>query len=381
MSNSYKCLFCGNTDPKYIGYLNGKPYCRYCIKFRGETVEEDENQKNSSGEIFISYDLSKQQKEISAKILNNYIENKNTLVYAVCGAGKTELVFEVISYCLKNGFRIGFAIPRRDVVIELEKRLKSTFKNENVISIYGGHHEILRGQIAVLTTHQLYRYPNFFDLLILDEIDAFPYANNKLLMSMFAKSVKGNYILLSATPSKEYIEDFKKSGEVVCLYTRFHKHPLPVPEVIKLTGFRKYLRTAAILKEFVNEKKPVLVFVPTIDQCYNLYRFLNSIIKNGNYVSSKSEDRSQIINDFRNKKYAYLVTTSVLERGVTLDNLQVIVFNAEHNLFDCATLVQISGRVGRKFNHPDGEVKFITRKSNIEIEKCIETIKEANKHL
>ena len=29
----YKCPICGNSDKKYIGYLNSNPYCRKCIKF------------------------------------------------------------------------------------------------------------------------------------------------------------------------------------------------------------------------------------------------------------------------------------------------------------------------------------------------------------
>ena len=36
---SYKYPICGNTDIHSIGYLNGKPYCRRCISFKGEEVE------------------------------------------------------------------------------------------------------------------------------------------------------------------------------------------------------------------------------------------------------------------------------------------------------------------------------------------------------
>ena len=32
----YSCPICGNTDIHSIGFLNGKPYCRKCITFKGE---------------------------------------------------------------------------------------------------------------------------------------------------------------------------------------------------------------------------------------------------------------------------------------------------------------------------------------------------------
>ena len=68
---------------------------------------------------------------------------------------------------LKKGLQVGFAIPRRDVVIELSQRLADAFKNYNVICVYGGHTANLEGDIICLTTHQLYRYEKYFDLLIL----------------------------------------------------------------------------------------------------------------------------------------------------------------------------------------------------------------------
>ena len=98
--------------------------------------------------------------------------------------------------------RVGFAIPRKDVVYELSIRFKNTFKKAKIVSLYGGNTEILEGDIICLTTHQLYRFNNYFDLLILDELDAFPYKDNDVLYNIFLRSIKGNYILMSATISE-----------------------------------------------------------------------------------------------------------------------------------------------------------------------------------
>ena len=77
----------------------------------------------------------------------------------------------------------------------------------------------------------------------------------------------------------------------------------------------------------------------------------------------------------------YLVTTAVLERGVTLENLQVIIYQADHEIFNQYSLTQISGRVGRKASYPDGEVIFLCDKKTKEIKKSIFSINEANKVL
>ena len=86
--NSFTCPICGNTDIHSIGILNGKPYCRRCISFRGEEVEyKPSSPKNAP--IHLHYELSDEQKELSEKLVDNYMNNIDSLVYAVCGSPKT----------------------------------------------------------------------------------------------------------------------------------------------------------------------------------------------------------------------------------------------------------------------------------------------------
>ncbi len=380
----YTCPLCGNKDPKYFGYRNGKIYCRRCISFHGEMASETilSLNKNKFFKANISYTLSQEQEEISLKILEGFKRKKNTLVYAVCGAGKTELVFKVIEYALKKGGHVGFAIPRKDVVIELRERLAKTFDKNKVIALYGGHNNELTGDIIVLTTHQLYRYEHYFDLLILDEIDAFPYKDNPTLEALFKRSIKGNYVMMSATPSKRIIDEFNSpSHQILKLFHRYHKNPLPLPKVkIEFLIF-KYIFLIKKLKEFIKEDKPVLVFAPTIKESESLFSLVRIFLKGGNVVHSKKEDRPEIISDFRERKYKFLITTSVLERGVTLSNLQVIIFHSDHYLYTSSALIQISGRVGRVKDFPKGEIIYIASKKTKEMEESIETINGYNKDL
>ena len=77
-----------------------------------------------------------------------------------------------------------------------------------------------------------------------------------------------------------------------------------------------------------------------------------------------------------------MVTTSVLERGVTLKNLQVIVLHAdEENIYDAATLIQIAGRVGRKKGFEKGDVLFLGEKKTESIKSAIGEIEKSNENL
>lgn len=380
-SEIFKCPICGNTNPNSIGYLNGKPYCRRCISFKGEKVDKFYT-RSGAVVMDIKYPLSKEQAAIADRVKENYLNGIDTLIDAVCGAGKTELVYSVIAAALSNKKTVAFAVPRRDVVIELTPRIKSVFPSNCVTSVYGGHTDYLKGDIVVLTTHQLYRYPQMFDLIILDEIDAFPFKDNDLLMAMLKNASKGRIVMMSATPSDEVLREFStKNHEVLHLNTRFHHKPLPVPKVIIRYGLTKYITLVKKLKEYRKQNKPVFVFCPTIDIAEKVHELVSKFIKDGQVVHSKKIDRSEIIEKFKNGGYKYLVTTAVLERGVTIKDLQVIIFNADHNIYDEHALIQISGRVGRKYDAPEGEVVFLVDKKTEAINKTISTIEEKNKSL
>ena len=381
MGNNFVCPRCGSSDPKYVGYLNGKPYCRFCIAMKGKNAAR---KSPGRGAVIINlgYPLSKEQKSISKQIVKNYQNNIDTLVNAVCGAGKTELVYGVIAHCLSLGKVVAFAVPRRDVVIELSQRIHMVFPHNSVVSVYGGHTEKLVADIVVLTTHQLYRYEKYFDLIILDEIDAFPFKDNKLLNSMFFRAIKGNIIMMSATPSKDIVDYFSQGNRrILELNTRFHRHPLPVPETVILYGVFKIPYLIKTLRKMIAETKKVFVFAPTISRCESLYKIIKIFVKNGTFVHSKCKDRNQRINKFKKGEYDYLVTTAVLERGVTFKNLQVIIYDADSEIYNSQTLIQIAGRVGRKIDAPEGQVIFLVNKRTSEIDDAISTIRNKNRHL
>ncbi|MCR5332741.1 MAG: DEAD/DEAH box helicase [Bacilli bacterium] len=377
----YVCPRCGNNDIKYIGYKNGKPYCRKCISLKGEEAKPF-HYSGAKPVLHLDYSLSPEQKKISNQVILNYVHGVDTLINAVCGSGKTELIYGVIQYALVQKHPVAFAVPRRDVAIELFYRIKSAFPNNSVTCVYGGHTSNLNADIVVLTTHQLYRYQNYFKLIVLDEIDAFPYNGNELLTAMFLRSLSGHSVLMSATPSKEILEYYKgKNKDILELNTRFHHHPLPVPKIAIMIGPIKLMYLIKKLKEFIKDKKPVFIFAPTIEIAESLFKKIDLVLKGGNLVHSKKKDRPEIIDDFRKGKYSFLVTTAVLERGVTIKNLQVIIYDADHELYNEYNLVQIAGRVGRKYDAPEGEVIFLASKNTDAMQKAKDTILSKNKYL
>lgn len=366
-----ECPTCGNRDQRYFHAGSSKVYCRKCIMFASGAEKHDARDwVFGDEEYLLEFPLTEHQKSASRQIVANAF-SRDVLVDAVCGAGKTELVLETIQSALKNRKKVGWAIPRRQVVLELKERLTNIFTHLNVVAVCQGHTEITDGDLILCTTHQLHRYRQRFDVLILDEPDAFPYKGNAMLEHFAQKACVGNMIYLTATPDTKMLDRVKQGVMAhVQLYSRPHGHPLAEP---KITVLPSWLCFYALLRRIRNNRQ-WLIFVPTRKLASRLSRILKV-----DYITSESENKESIIECFRLRKRRLLIATTILERGVTFEDIDVIVLFADHPVFDTASLIQISGRVGRSFRYPKGECLFLSRSQSTSVKACVRKIQDANR--
>lgn len=375
-----ECKRCGNKDPSLFYKGSKGIYCRKCVNFARALIDEDINipkysiDRNVSDYCF-KYELTGKQKEASKKCLDS-LKNGDVLLYCVCGAGKTEITVESISDYLSRGLRVAYAISRREVVIELCERFKKIFYMAKVIGVYGGHHEELYGDLIVCTTHQLYRYYKCFDLLVLDEVDAFPLKGNETLMNISINSCRGNVIFSTATIDNELkkILNNRKYSSVE-LYTRPSNKPLIIPKVMYVN---KYIAVICLLIILVRMAEQCIIFLPSKQMCKRMYSIFSKIIS-CTYVYSDLDDRNKNITDFKNKKYRYIFATTVLERGITIKDVNVVIFNY-NNIFDQSNLIQMLGRVGRNISNPNGKAYIFTN-INKNVFSTIRYLEEANSYL
>ncbi len=376
-----RCCRCGNEDPRYFYKDHGVFYCRKCIQFSRldlglEPKVPQLNHKVYKKGFILDYELTEAQKKASSDVLDYLKKGKDVFVYAATGAGKTEITFESISYYLSQGKKVAFAISRRQVVLEIKERLQKAFPSLKVIAVAQDYTSIVDGDIIVCTDHQLYRYPKSFDLLIMDEVDAFPYVNNLLLEEIAKKACIGQFLYLSATPDQKSLEEIKEGRmEMVTLFKRPHGHPLIIPKVKQASVFYQFLWILYYCQKW--KEKQILLFVPKKQSAQMISKLLSFIYKS-QYIHSSSKNKDEIMASFHRKEFHILVTTTLLERGITVPSVQVIVFEADHLVFTTASLIQIFGRVGRSFKDPTGEGICLCTSINSSIRECIEQLKQMN---
>jgi competence protein ComFA len=383
MKTMYTCPRCGCTDQTYFHKGSRGIYCRRCAGFGIRLLEEESTPvrlrvpAEQDGEYAFLFPLTKAQQKVSEQLRQNICDH-DVLLQCVCGAGKTEMVVETIGDFLKKGKKVCFAIARRQVVLEVAERMQKYFPKTDVTAVCGGHTDKTDGGLIVCTTHQLYRYYQAFDFLVLDEPDAFPFRGDPVLHGIARSCCRGHTAYLTATPDEE-LRRRVKEGTLLCLRldSRPHGAPLPVPEVRICPPLAGIVILVKWLK--AHAEHPRMVFMPSISGARRLCRFLRLFGK-CSLCTSRSRNRDELIAHYKKKGNGILVCTTVMERGVTVKDCDVCVFHADSGVFDEAGLVQMAGRAGRNFANPYGDVLFLCHRKSEAVERCVEEITRSNRN-
>lgn len=270
---------------------------------------------------------------------------------------------------LQLGKRVCIATPRTDVVLELFPRFQQVFPTTCIHAYYGNAPQQQGfAQLVLATTHQLYRFENAFDVMIVDEADAFPYTMDEALQQAVVKAKKKEAptAYVTATPSTTLLSQKKKEQwGYSFIARRFHGQPLPIPTFQSLWNYEKTFQKGKIpvkLQNWLQQKlannEPFLIFFPTIDLMEKASPLFKQIEPSIAAVHAEDADRKEKVVELRNEQKKGLLTTTILERGITIKNVQVAVVGAESPIFTASALIQISGRVGRNKDFPNGDIVF-----------------------
>ena len=171
------------------------------------------------------------------------------------------------------------------------------------------------------------------------------------------------------------------------LPARYHGYPLPVPKMRWCVQWNKNLLTrfkstsfGKVFAKKIKEGQRFLIFAPNIQWMLHFEEHLKTLYPELNFASVSSTDplRKEKVLKMRANDYDFLITTTILERGVTFPNIDVLVIGAEEGIYTEAALVQIAGRCGRSAEYPTGEVVFFHDGKTLAMKRAMKQIRKMN---
>ncbi|TCP69647.1 helicase-related protein [Baia soyae] len=406
----WKCLRCG-ADQAFIFFTpcgrcerDTCASCKHCLllgrarscQYLYQFVREERDREQIPRVVKpLSIGLTAKQ-SAAMQELSAYVKQHvpSVLFWAVTGAGKTETMIPVIEPLIRQGKSVLWCTPRQDVVKELAPRLKRFFPGGIVSEHYAGSSDKgMLSPLVIATAHQTIRMAHLFDLVIVDEADAFPLEGNRALEHSIRRSKRtgGTMILLTATPTDSWIRKMRKGVlPTVLLPCRFHGKPIPCPIWKRETALWRQIQShqmnrtvQRIMDEITSTDGQALWFVPRIEDVRVVAEWLKKQFPRDegkvDFVSSTDENRTRKMLRFRDGSIHHLVATTILERGITVPQCSVIVLRADHPVYDRASLVQMAGRVGRSLQYQAGKVWFISNHKTEDICQAIREIQLLNR--
>lgn len=308
------------------------------------------NDQNSAMEIILD--------EINQKVPMNRLLNGDV------GSGKTVVAASAILNTIKNGFSCVLLAPTTILAKQHYDTFETLFKGFRVpIELcISSQQEIsnAKNKLIIATHSILYnkQLPRDLNLVIIDEQHRFGVEQRKYLLKKLPHTP--HHLTMSATPIprslteiffgsmnvSEIKEKPSNRKEVQSFYTPFAKRDNCFVWITKKIKDSKFKEQAFVIYPLIEETdisvaKTVLTSFEELKQKY----FGDISIA---YLHGKMKDvqKTEILNDFKKKKYNVLVSTSVIEVGIDIPDATIMVIeNAER--FGLAQLHQLRGRVGR----------------------------------
>lgn len=396
----WRCQRCGSViRPKATKLGDDRFYCATCIQM-GRLVSTDQmcfadepNWFNYTDCCAWLGELTVPQADGAQKVIEVIEQRQSHLLWAVTGAGKTEMLFRGLEYAFRHQLRVALVSPRIDVVLELAPRIRAAFPTVTSVLLYGESPEDYRySQLVLATTHQLLRFYHAFDVIVVDEVDVFPLAGNEQLHFAIGQAGKPRcaFIYLTATPDKTLKRQLKnRKLSVSYLPGRYHGFPLPTITNCRVGDWRTKMGRGRLPLKLVQDvqrrigaDQPFLLFVPhvadlqLVSDCLMKQRIAGEIFLT---VHAGDPDRVGKVQRMRAGEILFLITTTILERGVTFPAIDVLVLGADDAIFSAAALIQIAGRVGRKPDRPTGAVNFYNQKNSSTIRQAQREIQMMNR--
>lgn len=319
----------------------------------------------------LPFKLTDDQKNALDEIIGDLSSNHkmNRLLQGDVGSGKTIVAFLAMYYNSVCGYQSALMAPTEILAIQHYNNMKELFKSTNIeIALLTGsvskkekqdiYKKLESGEISmIIGTHALIqedvKYGNL-GLVITDEQHRFGVNQRANLKN---KGISVDVLYMSATP-------------IPRTYALTIYGDMDISTIKQLPSGRKevktFVRTEAEMKDVLSQMNEELkknhqiyVIAPLIEQSdnsdltnvYNLKDKMNLAFGSKYNIDivhgkMKPEAKDLIMSEFKQNKINILISTTVIEVGVDVENAtMIVIFDAER--FGLSTLHQLRGRVGR----------------------------------
>ncbi|WP_052447284.1 hypothetical protein [Clostridium polynesiense] len=317
---------------------------------------------------------------INKKIKNWYTDKEVSVLNLVTTPYNTSSVLEdLIKELINENKKVLYITNREEKSIEVLKHFKQDKSIKSYSYFRSGDTNI--NSHIIFTNHENAIYFNRdFDLIIYDDIEG--YSNYSKMEIQVLLNFLYKYSPKIIAYSMEPIFLNSTVIEVPCFRGKYLiAEPRTISTRIDLNRDIPYIMYD-YLTWFIKLKRKVIIYTPNDENANRVYEYLLALKENLNtlihrFKGDKKDRKLEYL--LKSRDIPVIVVTNYFEDYFeNINNIDIIVFNADNRIFDYKKLIYFCGKVS-VYNNSKGEVLLLANEVTQEMEKAKDITRKYNK--
>lgn len=304
-------------------------------------------------------------------MLNAAMSDKQSILMAPTEVLAMQHYEKLCAFIQSKDLKYNVYLLTGSVSVKEKERIKEAIKSDNSALIIGTH-ALLEDNVILPT----------LGLVVTDEQHRFGVKQRE---TMFLKGNNPHVLVMSATPIPRTLSIIMYGDLKVSMIEELPSNRIPIKNCVVNRSYRK--KAYEFIEEEVKKGHQAYIICPLVsesdglDLCDTENYFKNMVDYYGDRAKvgilngrMRNQDKTRIMENFKNKKIDILVSTTVVEVGVDVPNATVMMIeNAER--FGLSQLHQLRGRIGRG---SDQSYCIFMQGNSGEINKRLKILNESN---
>lgn len=315
---------------------------------------------------------------IEDKLLN-HLRKKVEKINVVSFFYNTPRIFQkVISYALAHKKTVLYITNElRDNISLVNHFTREGYKFNYINYEFEG---VSKDKINICTHNRALYLREKFDLIIYDDINSIPIHQKESIIRLL-ENLCNSYGTIITYSIESIFEDN---------ITLFHPisnngRPLIEPRIIN-TRINVNEDLPLVVYDYISwsifSGKKVIIYVPDDEKVENISNYLlnfkDQLTKNI-YIYKRTQKNKNVIEKFKVSVKGIIITDCFEQEEMELQEVNVMVFFADNELFDYKKLVYLTSRANKCLSESREEVIFLSNETSEEMDKAKDILRELNR--
>lgn len=312
--------------------------------------------------------------------INQWYRKESKILTITTSPYNTNLIYSsIISEVIRKKGKVIYIWGNEEEDRELINNIKLKISSIKYAFLKSGQEDL---DITFTSFENIINIRGYYDLCIIDDISAFSLMNKENIVELLEGIYLYNKRIIIYS-----IEKVVLMGSLIELASVVNNVPFVEPRIINTRiNLAEDIPYALYdyLKWFRDNKRKVVIYVPTVEKVNKVYDYYNGVVKldNTRIISFKIGESTKKIDKITNIKdrSVFIITNYYGQYLNKINNLDIVILFSDNRFYSYKKILYLCAEVG-KDNERSGEVLMVSKYISVDMENAKKISRDFNKKI